>query len=145
MICTTCNKDVEVGAFFKPGRPRHDGERPLYEICKVCRVAAAPHLPNIQTRSAQVRAMYRESVLEQFGKVCVCCGETEYDFLTLDHIHGGGEAERRKYNGWVFWCMVLKKGCPKDIYQVLCMNCNWAKGTSGECPHKRNNEIEAII
>jgi hypothetical protein len=28
------------------------------------------------------------------------------------------------------------RGYPKDNFQLLCMNCNFAKGHRGECPHQ---------
>lgn len=30
---------------------------------------------------------------------CVCCGESRYEFLSLDHIHGGGITHRLQVNG----------------------------------------------
>lgn len=71
---------------------------------------------------------------------CACCGELILKFLTLDHINGGGNKQRRKLkipSGTRFYSWIKKHNFPKG-YQVLCMNCNWAKRYSGICPHKEN-------
>ena len=67
---------------------------------------------------------------------CACCGESRLPFLTLDHISNGGRAHRRRCKGWqgVFRELV-RSGFPPG-YQVLCFNCNLARGAYGACPHK---------
>lgn len=74
---------------------------------------------------------------------CACCGETGIVFLSLDHIHGNGAAERRKIEketgyrigGNTMPYYLKKKGWPKG-YQILCYNCNFAKRTNKKCPHQ---------
>ena len=72
---------------------------------------------------------------------CACCGESEPWFLTLDHINGGGERERREENarGLYFYTRLRKRGWPPG-YQVLCFNCNAAKHMVGICPHQDTTE-----
>jgi hypothetical protein len=78
----------------------------------------------------------RLKVMEAYGQVCVCCGETELEFLTVDHINGGGTQHRKKVRGRLYdW--LIKNNYPKDEYQILCMNCNLAKGVFGKCPHQK--------
>lgn len=68
--------------------------------------------------------------------VCACCGESEYAFLTMDHIDGGGN-EHRKETGWGHGAYIwLAKNKYPEGFQVLCMNCNFAKGKLGTCPHQ---------
>jgi hypothetical protein len=72
------------------------------------------------------------------GAVCACCGETIERFLTLDHIYGGGNDERReaKCDGLTFYNWLKKQGYPPG-YQVLCFNCNCGRHHNGGiCPHK---------
>lgn len=67
---------------------------------------------------------------------CACCGEDEYKFLSIDHINNNGGKHRRELgsNSYMYdW--IIKNNYPKD-FQVLCMNCNTAKGWYGICPHK---------
>lgn len=72
---------------------------------------------------------------------CNCCGEKTYEFLCIDHINGGGRKERlndpqKKGSGLYSW--IIKNGFPGG-FQILCHNCNMAKGFYVECPHNRLN------
>lgn len=57
-------------------------------------------------------------------------------FLALDHIHGGGGKERRTLCSSALHARLRKAGWPKDQHQLLCHNCNLAKGFYGRCPHQ---------
>lgn len=64
------------------------------------------------------------------------CGEDTYKFLAIDHINGGGGADRKIVGaGFPFYQSLIKRRFP-DGFQVLCHNCNLAKGFYGVCPHK---------
>ena len=79
----------------------------------------------------------RDTVLAHYGGHCACCGETEREFLALDHIDGGGSKHRAEVGGgahMVDW--IIREGFP-DGFRVLCHNCNQAIGYYGECPHVR--------
>lgn len=68
---------------------------------------------------------------------CACCEEETFEFLTLDHIDGGGNEARRREGhrgGTAQYSRLSRQGFPPG-YQVLCWNCNAAKGLYGECPH----------
>ena len=100
----------------------------------------------INTRySKNRRARIRLEVLTYYGgnpPKCACCGEQHIEFLTIDHIHGGGNEHRRKLFGsksvagsrFYYW---LKKNNFPRGFQVLCYNCNCAKAYCGICPHQR--------
>lgn len=80
----------------------------------------------------------RLEVLTHYGgspPKCACCPEGHIEFLSLDHIHGGGNKERKKYGVGGLLVFLRKNNFPDD-YQVLCRNCNWAKSHGG-CPHQR--------
>ncbi len=83
--------------------------------------------------------MIREDVLTNYGGKCVCCGEMNLEFLTIDHIKGGGTQERKRNGeGQNFYHWLIKSNYPKDLgLQVLCANCNMAKTRLGICPHKK--------
>ena len=59
------------------------------------------------------------------------CGITDLAVLSLDHVNGGGDQERLKFNnksGILFYTILKKSGYPdRDKYQVLCMNCQFKK------------------
>ena len=67
---------------------------------------------------------------------CACCGETQICFLGIDHINGGGYEDRKKgLGGGTLYHYLRKNNYPKG-FQVLCHNCNQAKGYYGKCPHQ---------
>lgn len=69
---------------------------------------------------------------------CACCGENHIDFLTIDHINGGGTQHRTKVIGTQLYRWLIKNNFPSG-YQVLCFNCNCAKGlkqNNNKCPHE---------
>ena len=83
----------------------------------------------------------REKVFMAYGGYkCVCCGETEPSFLTIDHINNDGARARKKIGypkgGTHFYTWIIKNGFPDDL-QVLCWNCQWGKvKNNGICPHR---------
>lgn len=95
--------------------------------------------PELHKRYQQkFRDAVRAKVIAAYGSHCVCCGETEQEFLTVDHIHGGGRKDRelgRGGHGLYRW--LIQENFPKDHYRLLCMNCNFAKGIYGRCPHQK--------
>ena len=70
---------------------------------------------------------------------CKCCGELEIKFLSMDHINNDGNVHRKSISksgrggNMTYW--ILLHGFPEG-FQVLCYNCNLAKGLYGVCPHK---------
>ncbi len=77
----------------------------------------------------------RVEAIEKYGGRCVCCGEDEYKFLTIDHINNDG-AEHRKKVPISYLTEWLKRNKYPSGFQLLCYNCNMAKGHYGTCPHK---------
>lgn len=74
----------------------------------------------------------------EYGKVCTCCGENDWRFLSIDHINNDGFLEPKRHRSGVGLYYYLKRmNYPKDRYQILCMNCNTGKKVNrGVCPHK---------
>ena len=85
----------------------------------------------------------RLQVIEHYGGKCACCGETEINFLALDHINGGGSQHRKSLKQKSLYRWVVNNKYPKDL-QILCHNCNMAKGLYGECPHKREKKLSLV-
>lgn len=127
----TRNRYKAQGSCWDCGSPPHLG----MSRCERCLERA-----RISRETAKIE------MLEQYGKVCACCGESEPTFLTLDHINGGGNAHRRAImnghtvGGPAFYAKLKKLGWPAGL-QVLCFNCNWAKGKFPECPHERQRRL----
>ena len=66
---------------------------------------------------------------------CSCCGETELEFLTINHINGGGVYHRKQLGGGNFYRWLKRNNYPEG-YNVLCSNCNSSLGYYGYCPHR---------
>jgi hypothetical protein len=79
----------------------------------------------------------RIEVVMRLGGRCVCCGITEIDFLAIDHIHGGGLKDLRERGIGNTEVAVRMDNFDRTKYQILCHNCNMAKGFIGYCPHER--------
>ena len=87
----------------------------------------------------QRRIRLKEAALDAYGgRVCVCCEEAHLEFLTLDHIMGGGSKHRSSVSHWGndFYRWLKLQDYPPG-YRVLCMNCNFALGKHGYCPHNK--------
>lgn len=55
--------------------------------------------------------------------------------MALDHVDGGGTQHRLKMGSKNIFSFLRQQGYPEG-FQVLCHNCNAAKGFYGGCPHK---------
>ena len=97
-------------------------------------------------RNERGRARHRLLRLATFeaygGAKCACCGEGTHEFLGIDHLNDNGAEERRQgfaSGGAAFYRRLQKLGYPPG-YQILCHNCNMAKGFYGQCPHTNEGE-----
>lgn len=98
----------------------------------------------LKTREKQLayqvarRERLRTEVFAHYGNECVCCGEKQPEFLTMDHINDDGAEHRKEINskgGTHFYSWLIKNDFPEFV-QILCMNCNCAKQWYGRCPHE---------
>lgn len=78
----------------------------------------------------------RTLVLSHYGNRCVCCGEKQNEFLAMDHINNNGNEHRREIKTHAFYSWIKNNNYPNDL-QILCHNCNLAKGFYGICPHQQ--------
>ena len=97
-----------------------------------------------EEKNAKLRAKSLQCKIDVLGYYskgeipqCVCCDEIIIEFLTMDHTegrklwnHGDAMSGMRLYR----WLQL--NGYPKG-FQTMCMNCNFAKGHWGECPHNQ--------
>jgi hypothetical protein len=77
----------------------------------------------------------RKSVLKAYGGKCVCCGESQWQFLSLDHVNNDGAEHRKEVGQSQIYIWAERNNYP-PVLQILCFNCNMAKGFYGECPHE---------
>lgn len=82
------------------------------------------------------RARSRQTIIAAYGGKCNCCDEDQYEFLCIDHVFGGGSAERKIIkSGYLLCLLIIRLNFPPE-YQILCHNCNYAKAALGLCPHQ---------
>ena len=83
----------------------------------------------------------RGDVLTHYSKdgtpKCVCCGVTEIEFLTLDHVNNDGARHRLLLHGNIYRKLRLASYPSEPPLQILCQNCNSAKRFARVCPHQR--------
>ena len=106
---------------------------------KAKEISRASYQKRREEAKLQMNKRYKELrniVLNHYGGVCDCCGESNYEFLALDHINGGGGKHAKEVGGgskMIRW--IIKNNYP-PIFRVLCHNCNMALGSYGFCPHE---------
>ena len=82
----------------------------------------------------------KKEVIAAYGGKCVCCGNRNYEFLTIGHTNGNGNKHRRSIgesSGRGFYRWLKRNGFPKDGFELQCMNCNCSLFWFGYCPHQR--------
>jgi|SRR5215472_2483439 len=157
--CTKCGQVKPISDFY----PSKQNSRGHNSWCKTCfniqhrirslrnkeelkrkaieRKARLGEIFYIRKRASGIRQAdaLRDSTFKAYGGKCVCCGESNYAFLTIDVISGGHRKSKQSY-GTTFYRKLRMEGYPQG-YQTMCFNCNWAKHRFGECPHK-NKKFE---
>ena len=83
---------------------------------------------------------YKLEVIEKLGGKCACCKIKYFEFLCIHHRKGDGWKHRMKLKGKRGMAMyrdIIRQGCPKSKYQLLCWNCHMGFENHGKCPHKK--------
>lgn len=98
---------------------------------------------------AKARLKLRVETLLAYGGCCACCGEDKYEFLAIDHKNNNGSEHRKSIGGTLSnprsggatyrW---LRINNYPEGFQVLCHNCNFAKGHYGYCPHQEESKYQ---
>jgi hypothetical protein len=83
------------------------------------------------------RNKLRSELISAYGGKCSCCGESQFLFLTLEHLNHDGQEHRKIFGNLGVYRDLKRSGYPKDKYTVLCWNCNMATRYGAVCPHKR--------
>ena len=108
-----------------------------------CRLENRKHQAPVWARRYKNRL--RKEIIAGYGGKCKCCGESIFEFLALDHVNNDGAKHRKELFGNkhgyvtsrpVALCLWIKRNKYPDTIQLLCHNCNNAKGYYGYCPHK---------
>lgn len=138
--CARCN-EVKPSSSFGQRKNRY-GKMVLNPRCAPCRVITETEYgkkypERRKAKCKRTNDRIKRTVLTHYGLSCVCCGEQETRFLTIDHKEGDGAEHRRVSkcgSGTTFYAWLIRNKFPEG-YQTLCLNCNLAKGKNGTCPH----------
>lgn len=125
MNCKNCN--IEINESTKSNAKK------IRKLCLLCQ--------NLRRKNA--KATQRKIAMSHYGDSCICCTETEFKFLTFDHINNDGNVFRKQFgqrsSTLVSW--IIKQDYPNSI-QILCYNCNNVKAIYGTCIHsERKNNV----
>lgn len=119
-VCSLC-------LVFKPSQEY----RKRASRCRECQAVDDKnyHASRRDTRNNLAKERVRRivsGVLDILGRHCTGCGETEEEFLTVDHVNNDRQSERRPNS--LVWKADIISGV-KDLsdYRVLCRNCNEAR------------------
>lgn len=137
--CGGCSQNLPFDEKHFPVRKRSPWG--LDSQCRICHNAAA------RVANRTYREKIRLTVLGHYGKngvpTCLCCGETRMEFLGLDHVNGGGQADRKLHtNSQTLQIHLIRDGFPEG-YRTLCHNCNMSLGMYGYCPHSAEKNAHA--
>ena len=119
------------------------------------KVKARQEIPENKAKVKNAKEYTRLKVLQYYSKLlsksdipcCNCCKTNNHiAFLAIDHIAGKkqmdsepelvklGYSSKFASDRLVLW---IKKNNYPHGFQILCHNCNMAKGFYGKCPHKK--------
>jgi len=98
---------------------------------KVYRLAHPDRYVEQWYRQRDKNRLLKVEVLTHYGGgrlACVWCGEDRVACLSIDHIDGNGNKQRKGVlrSSSSFYSWLKKQGYPKG-YQTLCMNCQFVK------------------
>lgn len=136
--CPKC-KSIKKRIEFRKAGYRKEGVHSWCRPCERKYLNDRKHLykENKNKQAKIFHAKLRLETLQAYSRAvipyCICCAEHLLEFLSIDHINGGGNKEKALHRG-NFYNWLKKKGFPPG-YRVLCHNCNQALGAYGYCPH----------
>lgn len=154
-ICSRCEQEKDLSNFHKS----KNQSRGIVSFCKDCNIKRdIERKPKKKLNSreyylnhkSKIKDKYnniRNTVIDYYGRFCVCCGDNRSEFLTIEHKNRSGKEHRIKYkNQTAVYKDIIKQGFPKDKFEILCYNCNLSKGVRREdlCYHQKHF-IEEIL
>lgn len=153
--CSKCGKIKPLSEFYGDGNIRKStGKQGKRSECKACSLEVS-HQWNKENKNRRrtitnyAARRRRYKVIEHYSNgtmQCACCGESIYEFLTIDHIDNNGSQHRKEIGRSDITSWIFENDFPPG-FQILCWNCNCAKGIHDSCPHEaiRDNEYKPIF
>jgi hypothetical protein len=132
--CRPCVDRDRENSKLKRARRRQNG---LCQQCGKKAIHGRSKCEGCKERSSGYTHRLKTKVISAYGGQCICCGEKELSFLTIDHINGGGRQHRITIKTHRLYNWLINNNLPKDGYQCLCFNCNMGRQVNGGiCPHQ---------
>lgn len=104
-----------------------------------------------EIRKARGRAYCRKlkhAVFAHYGNTCACCGDTTFEFLSVDHVGGWGKDHKmlngKRYAGGALYAWICKNKFPQN-FRLLCGSCHYALSFHRYCPHERERQANAAM
>lgn len=123
-LCTKCNFRKKIDSFWKSNQSA-DGLRSNCILCvkKYHGILRIKNLEHNLSYYKNYRDKTRRLALLTISKNLECkkCGFNDLRALQIDHINGGGNKDRKKFNVHQFNLFVMSN---PELFQILCANCN---------------------
>jgi len=132
-LCGDCGQLKLVDCFNKHYNKISGGG--LFKSCIKCKNKAACARNKIRGTCMIDSRILKLEFLIAYGGKCTCCGETEIDLLTIEHIRGKGH--ELIYGNTNLLIRKLRKLEWPEGYTVLCWNCNLSTKNNRPCPHSK--------
>ena len=133
--CRVCQKTLPISCFYRRdsgmGRARSD--------CRECVKQKTKDWNSAHPNASIDRYdRHKREMIAVYGGRCVCCGEREPDFLSIDHVNNDGAKHRTEKSVRSIVTWLRKHNYPKEGFRILCYNCNLGRAFAnegGKCPH----------
>lgn len=144
--CGLCRQVLPLSAFHMAKSSKASKKHRRQSYCKPCGVKWGKEWRKRNIAWARIRSRrlgkrwrvkMRMMALRRYGgnpPKCRCCGESNIEFLGIDHIGGRGGVHRKQIGSHLAE-RLGRMGWPSG-YRVLCHNCNLSRGYYGYCPHR---------
>ncbi len=135
--CEKCRNEYHA-EYYRKNRKR---------LCEAERQRRLKDPEKMRAKSRHKNRLAKLSAIEAYGGKCQCCGESNIEFLSIDHINGGGRQHRISVSspGCAFYLWLRRNGYPKKEFRALCCNCNQSIGLYGYCPHKSQSKFPESV
>lgn len=86
------------------------------------------HPEKMRQQAKRYNRKLKADVIQAYGGKCICCGTRVFEFLSVDHTKNDGSVHRKTIPGPRLYSWLRRNNYPRENFQLLCMNCNTAKG-----------------
>jgi hypothetical protein len=126
-LCNHCNKWKLVNCFSKFERNKCG----LRSDCRKC--------CNIWHRIKS--NLIKMEFVKEYGGCCACCGETQFEKLTVEHVRNKGYELVHESSTMTLLFKLKELKWPKKEYKCLCITCNLLGSYGRPCIHTEEYKL----